>query len=90
MEYISNVWAVTDDCYLVIWLSYRNTDDWYVVIWLSHRNDYVALLALLLLLCVNPWLIVKTWPVEACYVKITLDDVYLKRLNWFLFLIVNW
>ena len=40
-------------------------------------------------LLMNPWLIVKTYPAYVFCIGITLVDVYLNWINWFLFLILE-
>ena len=52
--------------------------------WISCKNGYAGLLGLNFLLLLNPWLIVEMQPVS-----ITLVDVHLNLLNWFLFLILD-
>ena len=54
--------------------------------WISYRNGYAGLLVLHLLPLMNPWLIVEMKPTYVFSIGITLVDVHLNWLNWFLFL----
>ena len=55
-------------------------------VWLrSYKKEYAALLALHLLLLLNPWLIAEMRP-AFLYIGITLLNVHQKWLNWFHFL----
>ena len=52
-------------------------------------NRYAGLLVLHLLPFLNPWLIVKMIPAYIFSIGITLVDVHLNWLNWFLILILE-
>ena len=57
--------------------------------YISYQNWYVGRLVLHLLPLLNPWLIVKMWPVYVFYVGITLVDIHVNWLTWLNFLILN-
>ena len=54
----------------------------------SYKNGYVGLMVLHLLLLMNSWLIVETWPVKYFFKFITLRNVHRNLTNWLLFLIL--
>ena len=54
-----------------------------------YKNKYTGLLVLHLLLLLNPWLIVKMWPVYIFSIGTTLVDVVQNWLNWFHFLFLE-
>ena len=58
-----------------------------LVCWISYRNRYTGLLALHLLLLLNPCLTVEIQPAEVFSIGISAVDVHLNWLNWFHFLI---
>ena len=55
---------------------------------ISHRNKYGVLFAPHLLLLLNHLLIVKIYLANVFYIGITLINVHLNLLNWFLFVIL--
>ena len=75
MEYCCHVWTGAASCYLGL------LD--------KLQKEYAQLLVLHLLLLLNPWLIVKMWPVEVFYLGITLVDVLQNWLYWFHFLFLE-